>query len=205
MMELGGMTVVSLAARRLMNTGLEVMIATSDRTEDDLIESEARKCGCGVFRGSLNDVLGRFYRAVEALPSDTTLIRATADNVFPDGAFVDQLLAEYLEGESSYLYANGPESDLPDGLKVEIFSRRDLEEAFLRAESEYDREHVTPYIIRKRGNNVSDRLKGSGFGKLRSTIDTFDDYARIRKVFDRVENPVSVGYFHLCELLQEVS
>jgi spore coat polysaccharide biosynthesis protein SpsF (cytidylyltransferase family) len=205
MLELGRMTVVSLSARRLMNTGHRVMIATSDRPEDDLIEAEARECGCDLFRGMLDDVLGRFSRAVEGLPDETIAIRATADNVFPDGGFVDVLLREYTEGEYLYLYANGPESDLPDGLKVELFRLSDLREADSLATAEYDREHVTPYIIRKNGNAVSRRVKGTGFGNLRSTIDTLEDYIRLRKVFDRVDDPIAIGYARLCEILLEVS
>ena len=160
-----------------------------------------------VFRGSLEDVLGRFTKACAGLDENTVIVRATSDNVFPDGKFVDLLLKEFTESSCGYLYANGPKSDLPDGLKVELFHLRDLMSADKEASDPYDREHVTPWIIRKYGSNHSSHWLGRGWGTLRATIDTLEDYIRVCKVFNRTERSsvLSVGHEELCRYLAELA
>ena len=69
------------------------MLATSDRPSDDPLAAAAVAAGVPVFRGSEQDVLGRFIAATQGLPDAAIIVRLTADNVFPDGDFVALLAA----------------------------------------------------------------------------------------------------------------
>lgn len=205
-MNIEGYYAFELAARRLNNTGIPVIICTSDGETDDLLCAVAADKDLNLFRGDLDDVLGRFANAAVDLPDDAVIIRATADNLFPDGEFVNVLLDEFKERQLPYLYANSSESDLPDGLKVELFRKKDLIEANEKAVTSYEREHVTPYIISTYGAECSKHWKGSGFGNLRGSMDTLEDYLRIARIFHEIkEDPLSVSYLTLCSKLKEIN
>ena len=205
LLPVAGMPIFEVAYRRLANTGLPVTLCTSREKSDDILAREVEGRKMDLFRGDLDNVLGRFAAACDGRPDDTVVIRATSDNVFPDGAFVEALLSEFDARGGGYLYANGEESDLPDGLKVELFYLRDLRAADKETDSPYDREHVTPWIIRKYGENRSERWQGRGWGELRATVDTLEDYLRIDAVFNRVPRAevLTVGHETLCALLAE--
>lgn len=206
MLSLEGIPIFELSARRLGNTGIPVVLCTSDDKSDDILTEYAQKRDMEVFRGSLTDVLERFSSFAQLVPKNSIIVRATADNVFPDGNFVQALINEFIENELGYLYANALESDLPDGLKVEIMKSSDLIEAAEKAFDQYSREHVTPYIINKYGAVHSLQWEGSGFGGLRATIDTLHDYFVVSKVFNRLEgDPFFVGSLELCRILKELN
>src|ERR1700694_2752897 len=56
-----------------------IVIATSTGSDDDTIALEAERLGVGVYRGSLEDVLGRFVGALAAAGNPKTFVRLTAD------------------------------------------------------------------------------------------------------------------------------
>ncbi len=78
---------VVLAAQRAGTTGAEVVVATSDRPEDDVIASTVEAAGIHVVRGPLDDPLRRFAIATADLDDDDVVVRLTADNVVPDGSW----------------------------------------------------------------------------------------------------------------------
>lgn len=205
MLTLKNQPIFELSAKRLGTTGLPVVLCTSTEKSDDLLAEYALARDIEVYRGNLEDVLYRFASFAENLPDDTIIVRATADNVFPDGNFVQILVDEFKKRNLGYLYANSSESDLPDGLKIEVFRAKELSEATKNTTSSFDREHVTPYIIRKYGASYSKQWCGEGYGKLRATIDTLSDYLKIANVFQRVEDPLKADSLYLCRILKELT
>src|SRR5829696_2021123 len=61
----------------------ELVVATTDRPEDDAFAARLRADGIRVHRGSAQDVLRRVADAVKPLRPDVVL-RQTGDNPFPD-------------------------------------------------------------------------------------------------------------------------
>ena len=51
----------------------------------------------------------------------------------------------YLNGHVDYVSNIDPPS-FPDGLDVEVFNRQSLDAAKFSSQTEFDREHVTPFI-----------------------------------------------------------
>jgi spore coat polysaccharide biosynthesis protein SpsF (cytidylyltransferase family) len=95
------------------------------------------------FIGDEKDVLDRYYKCAKEFSGDV-IVRITSDCPFIDPNIVDQAIEYY------YLTDHGYVSFAPiDGLDVEVFSFKLLEEACKKAKDPYDREHVTPYIKRK--------------------------------------------------------
>ncbi|HWT34555.1 MAG TPA: aldo/keto reductase, partial [Microbacterium sp.] len=202
MLTVAGMPAVVLAALRAARTGLDVVVATSDHAEDDLVAEAASRAGIASVRGSLEDPLARFAQATQDLGPSDVVVRLTADNVIPDGSFA-QLLADAVSAAKPYVRAGGDlESGLPYGVAGEAFLVRDLRLADAIATAPFDREHVTPWIRANRGDTrlLIDASPPSWQG-LRCTIDTFDDYVRVADLFRSVKDPVRVPWQDLANLL----
>jgi len=192
-----------LAALRAGNTGRRVIVATSDENSDDALADTLGSHGIECFRGSLNDTLARLVASLAELDNSTLVFRLTADNVFPDGKMLDEMEQEFREQELNYLYCNGETCGLPYGVSAELTQLSHLRAAARDARDSFDREHVTPCIIRKYGIRYFTRYKDANAGALRSTVDCLDDYQQIQKVFAKVENPVDISMQELVRLLGE--
>jgi len=198
-----GMPLAVLAAKRAANTGRDIIIATSLEPSDDglvaLIQSYGLKC----FRGSLENTLDRVVNALSAYNDQTIVFRLTADNVFPDGALLDEVEQEFLDNELEYLCCNGEHSGLPYGMSVEVTRLVHLREAAANSICAFDQEHVTPYVIRKFGATYFQKYKGLKKGHFRCTIDCLDDYLGIQMVFSDVDDLVHEPSFALVNRLEK--
>jgi spore coat polysaccharide biosynthesis protein SpsF (cytidylyltransferase family) len=181
---IGGRTVLEHCLRRLMFAGVApVVLATTQRPEDDALEAVAKSLGAGVFRGDTSDVLGRFLSAAEAFDFDT-IIRATGDNPCVD----IQAPGRLLESLRAYAADYAGEEGLPYGAAVEAVTREALVRAGHEAYHAEDREHVTTYVRR---NTQAFRvlllpapapLRRPG---VRVTVDTPADLAHVRELYAR--------------------
>lgn len=198
-----GLPLAVLAARRAANTGRKVIVATSAETSDDVLADTLERFDISYHRGSLQRVLDRMLAATKDFSDDTVFIRLTADNVFPDGNLIDEVEAEFLSQGLDYLCCNGLESGLPYGMSVEVTRLGHLREAASCTEDVADQEHVTPYVIRQYGITSFKRYQNLNKGHYRCTVDNFDDYLNIYRVFKSVNDPVAISSFNLVELLDD--
>lgn len=199
-----GISLAVLAAKRAANTGREIIVATSTESSDDGLAELIISHGLRCFRGSLENTLDRVVSALSSYADETIVFRLTADNVFPDGALLDEIEAEFLTKDMAYLCCNGEQSGLPYGMSVEVTRLGHLREAAEANSNAYDQEHVTPYIIRKFGPTFFRKYRELNKGHFRCTIDCLDDYHTIQNVFSDVEDPVRESAFALVEKLGRV-
>jgi spore coat polysaccharide biosynthesis protein SpsF (cytidylyltransferase family) len=147
--------------------------------------------GTGVFVGSENDVLDRYYQAAQLTEGDH-FVRVTADCPVIDPVLIDSVVSEHLRTGNSYTSNTAPPT-WPDGLDVEAFSRTALETAWTEATLSHDREHVTPYIRthadRFPGSNVASEID---YSHHRWTLDEQRDYQFLEAVFQMLERPDAV-------------
>jgi len=142
--------------------------------------------GFNVFRGSLDNVLSRFWHVGQQQQADV-LVRLTGDCPLHDPAVIDTVVDHFLKNTKEYDYvSNVLPPTYPDGLDTEVFTFESLDGAYQNATSTIDIEHVTPYIRkgaldRGRLGNVSGP---SDFSHLRWTLDEKEDYELIRQVFE---------------------
>ena len=130
-------------ARRL--DGL--VVATSTDAGDDAIDALCRSLGVECFRGSLEDVLDRFYRAV-LRHAPQSAVRLTADCPLADPAVIDRLVELHAAGGYDYT-SNTLVRTYPDGLDAEVVALPCLEAAWREAALPSEREHVTPFIYNR--------------------------------------------------------
>lgn len=161
----------------------EIVVATSNESSDDIIVGLLSVNGIPIFRGSLNNVLERFYLCAKKYSADV-VIRLTADNALVDPKIIDEAVTTFLNRNADYVYYK---RSLPLGMCVEVFSFESLEKSYNDTSNGECLEHVTPYI---RNNpelfkvmNYSDE-SDIDYSDLRFTIDTPQDFEFVSKIYD---------------------
>jgi spore coat polysaccharide biosynthesis protein SpsF len=177
-----------------------------DRPSPDDVEPPARKSVLAARRfrvgGPLDDVLGRFAFALGACDDALPVVRLTADNVVPDGAFVAACVDAFVAGSSRVLHAGASGDGLPYGVNVQIARAGDLRAAAAHATDAADREHVFPWLVRQHGAAGFHPAGAPRFAEsARATLDTLDDYLALRALFRDGDDPVGIGWVTLCERL----
>lgn len=82
-----------LFRRVAQSSGVESWwLATTTEAADDVLAEWGKALGLKVFRGSVDDVLGRFLCVLEREPADR-VVRLTADNPFTNGHTIDEALS----------------------------------------------------------------------------------------------------------------
>jgi spore coat polysaccharide biosynthesis protein SpsF len=185
LLPLGGQALALLCAERLGNTGHRVVLCTSDQSDDDPLALLAQAAGVGLHRGPLDNVQQRLLQALDGVPDEALVVRATADNPVPDGHFIDELIALRAAAGADYCGPFYPADGLPYGMSVELFTAGMLRQAAAVASSDAEREHVTPWMrrhLRVAGCRVA-HLPPGGLAQLRCTVDSYDDYERMAALF----------------------
>lgn len=203
LLEVAGLPLIELVARRAGRTGYEVVVATSEEDYDELIADRLAAVGIPVIRGSLDDVLGRFASACADLDDDDLVVRLTGDNPLVDGDLVADLVTA--TRASDHRYGRVDIEAVPEGLGAEVFTAGDLRAAAAAATSPYDREHVTPWLRRELGEYlfVPDGSPPD-IHAYRATVDTLSDYARVSRLFRGADDPVLVRWQELMGRLGDV-
>ena len=102
LMKINGMPLVVLIARRLTNRGSKIIIATSSHKSDDKLVKILKKNNLNYFRGSLKNVLSRYQMIAKKLKNNDYIIRATADNLFPNGLLVSKIFSHFKKIKKNY-------------------------------------------------------------------------------------------------------
>lgn len=170
---------------RLAKTIGRIVVATTNCSGDDPIESTARAQGIDCFRGSERDVLSRYAEAAKLFSAEV-VVRVTADCPLIDPDVVDQAVLLYRSGATALDYvSNVLERSFPRGLDVEVFSPRLLEELFPVAFAPEEREHVTLYVARHRDRyRVAHFHADKDYSPYYLTVDSPEDFQLIEKIFE---------------------
>jgi len=171
----------------------DVVVATSDQKQDDIIAQFAPEFGADVHRGSEADVLERLFEAAAARPPNT-IVRITADCPLIDPVVLDRVV-EVVEQESADYASNIRKRTFPRGLDVEAFSFESFEGVYEQAVEPHHREHVTPYyrenpdnfeLVDVTSEDVFDDPQFQNRDDLRLTLDEVDDYKVLREIYENV-------------------
>jgi spore coat polysaccharide biosynthesis protein SpsF (cytidylyltransferase family) len=122
------------------------ILATSVDSNDEILIEIARRKGWNVIRGSLNDVLNRYAKAIQEYKLDV-VVRITGDCILTDYRLINHALKNFHEYKADYICL----VNVVDGFDVEVVKANAILEADKHAKLPSEREHVTPYI-RKNDN-----------------------------------------------------
>lgn len=164
----------------------ETIVATTGDAIDDAIEQFCQERGVACYRGSLYDVLDRFYQAAKLTEADV-IIRITADCPMIDPAEIDRVIQAFLDNKADFAANRLPppfERTTPIGMDTEVCSMAALERAWKEADQPYQREHVMPYLYESEGRfNVVLVDHQPDMGHLRFTVDTQQDLQLANEVY----------------------
>lgn len=161
----------------------ELVVATSTEASDDPIARWCGDNGVKVVRGSLSDVLARYYFGALSLhPTPQTIVRLTADCPLHHHAVVDFAAEQFQQRRVDY-FSNSFPPYFEDGFDVEVFTFAALERAYREASTADEREHVTPYI-RRSPQFTRAFAKYSGAYRHKLSVDSADDFTRVRRVLE---------------------
>ena len=168
----------------------DLIVATTDEDDADKIVKIAEKHGVRSYKGSINDVLERFYLSVVDQKPDL-VVRLTSDCPLIDPRVIDMVIRVCKSAEYDYV-SNTLVPTFPDGVDVEVFKFSALKRAFDEATLKSDREHVTPYIWRNstaKGGTLFKSLNvvnSVDYSKYRITVDTIEDFEVIRYLIEEL-------------------
>ena len=185
--DLGGETVLSRVLSRVqrMRRIHEIIVATTEKSEDDAIAEAARRNGAAVFRGSEEDVLDRYYRATCSCQAEV-VVRITADCPLIDPELSDQVTQRFLTERPDYA-SNVLNRTYPRGLDTEVMSATALERAWQTASEPYQRTHVTPYLYQHPESFKLLSVTGDAdHSRHRWTLDTPEDLQFLQAVYARL-------------------
>jgi spore coat polysaccharide biosynthesis protein SpsF len=163
-----------------------VIIATTQNQEDDVILNFAKENKINIFRGNSLDVLDRYYQCAKQF-SCSSIVRITADNPLIDPNIIDQAIDEFLKQSVDYISNCNPRT-FPYGTEVEIFSFLALEEIWKNAKKHSEREHVTPYFHNNRNKfKISNIEFSENLSHLRWTVDRENDLKLVKKIISEIK------------------
>ncbi|MEM7799654.1 MAG: glycosyltransferase family protein [Chloroflexota bacterium] len=168
----------------------EVVVATTDDSSDDEIESLCKAWGYPVYRGSSSDLLDRHYRVGERYQADA-VVKIPSDCPLIDPNIIDRVYKFFIHQVPQYDYVgNLHPATYPDGNDVELMTMAALGRAWTEAMRPLEREHTTPYIwenpdLFKIGNVTWE--SGLNYSMShRWTIDYEADYLFIKTVYEHL-------------------
>lgn len=160
-----------------------LIVATSREVTDDPLNELCCRLGVECFRGSLNDVLDRFYQAAAPYQPEH-LLRLTGDCPLADPEIIDDAVNFHLAGNYDYS-TNALQPTFPDGLDVEVFRFSCLSEAQKEAALNSEREHVTPFIHRRPERyRIGHYKQANDLSWLRWTVDQPEDFSMVETIYN---------------------
>lgn len=122
----------------------DVIVATTTNETDNPIIELCERIGVNYFRGSEPDVLKRVVDTHKHFNTDI-IVELTGDCPLLDPALIDKVIQLYLDNNVDYV-SNAHVRSYPDGMDVQVFSSKVLEEVERKTTSLFDRENVSTYI-----------------------------------------------------------
>ena len=143
--EVNGMPLLEIHLRRILKSRTidKLKIATTDEEGAKYIVEVADRVGVEYHKGSVDDVLSRFY-GTAAPENPDYVVRLTSDCPLIDPDVIDEIVNYAVTHD--YDYVRTDDKSFPDGLDTEVIKFTALKKAYDEAQLKSEREHVTPYI-----------------------------------------------------------
>lgn len=179
----------------------DVIVACPDDPYEDTIGLLAESMGAQTFRGSMQDVLARYWGAAN-LTNCAYVIRVTADCPLLDPGVCGALLENAIAAEADYAGLGR----FPHGLDCEVFTKPLLDRAYAEATNPLDREHVTLWMKRRRDlKKISYWPEDGDFHQTnRWVLDYPEDYDFLREVFNLMPKDSEIpGWRRVLDLIDQ--
>ncbi len=218
LLDLGGQPMLVRVVERTRRAASldEVVVATTTDPSDDPVAELCARRGYPCYRGSLFDVLDRYYQAALRFRA-RRIVRITADCPVMDAEVVDAAVKALRVFDADFVASRFPPPwgrTYPIGLDVEVCTFAALERAWKEADQPYQREHVMPYLYEDmqpagapfrhpdfplthatltpwespRGFRILRMDHDPDYGRYRWTVDTPPDLEVLRRIYANFGN-----------------
>tara|TARA_B100001057_G_scaffold446114_1_gene484370 strand:+ start:2206 stop:2901 length:696 start_codon:yes stop_codon:yes gene_type:complete len=174
----------------------KIIIATTNNSEDNIVEKISTDHNVSCFRGSTNNVLNRYVECAKLYKAND-IIRLTADDPFIDPQIIDKLINKYINGRYDFV-SNTPNQTFPLGLDVTIVNYKTLSEIEKLTNKKKHFEHVVTYLFENKNKYkyfYYDR-KIDEYSQMRWTVDYVSDLKFVRKVYKNLYNKKNIFLFN---------
>lgn len=168
----------------------KVILATSDKKNEEPLVEAVKSAGFTVFRGDETNVLKRYKDASDIYGADV-IIRVTGDCPLIDKNIVDNVVSNFLMYDYDYVRLDVPDSFIR-GFDVEVFSKEALSRVYDTTKNldEAYREHVTLYMYRHPEEFYIGYVKGDKFYSkdYRLCVDTSEDFDLVSNIYEHFKD-----------------
>lgn len=181
---------IQIESIRAACPGMCIVLATTTRSQDDALAEMAQQSGIACYRGSEDDVLGRFIGAAEYFGIDR-LIRVCSDNPFLRADTFRRLFETHDKRPADYVAFGWPDGRPTIKSHIGLFAELTTLDALRRAASltgeRLYHEHVTIYLYTHPETFSVELLplpaELEHRQDLRFTLDTPDDFTLLSNLY----------------------
>ena len=180
-----GLPLLSFLLKRLQE-GLPtdqymIMLATTERQDDDVIESWGMENHIEVVRGETENVLRRYIQCLQRYSADS-IVRVTADNPLTCPEILKTCVNELQQYHADYVQSQ----ETPYGAGVDVFRSEIVRMMDEEAREQYEREHINAFVLKHPERftiRFSQAQKAVARPDLRVSVDTKQDWENVKAIF----------------------
>ena len=176
-----------------------IIIATTFMPEDDAIEELSQRLCVKCYRGDVNDLRDRVYKAARSENAEI-IVKLTGDNPLVDYRLIDTMLKKFYSvpcdlltnGAMEYSKSWNEKRTFPIGLNVQIFNLKMIEASIALFPDSPFKEHVTLDILNSPDKfnlvafHADDLTSHICHPEWRLTVDTRDDFTLMTYIFQNL-------------------
>lgn len=163
----------------------KIIIATTTNKKDDVIKEFASEYHLGIYRGSENDLVDRYYNTARKYNADV-IVRIWGDCPLIDPEIIDKAMEKFLSYKADYANNFNPRT-FPLGMDIEIYSFNTLEQIWKETNDPFFREYPFEYIYANQNSLTAIYLKNDiDLSDLHWTVDYIEDFELIKTIFEKL-------------------
>ena len=182
MRKIAGMPAIELLHKRLkLSKEIDnIVIATSKNQANKKLINLCKKKKINYYLGTENNVLKRYFYASKEFKADI-IVRITGDSILIDPRLVDKIIRIFKINKVDYV-SNCEPPTFPDGLDIEVFSKKCLEKTYRQVKKDFDKEHVTTYIRSSKKFKTINYKSKIDYSNIRWSLDQEEDLEEINLI-----------------------
>lgn len=165
----------------------KVVLATTNKKEDNCLCDIAEELDIKWFRGSENDLADRIYKCA-LMHGASVIVRLTADNPLIEASEIDRIVNSYLFSSNvGKLFTNTQEinnNGYPDGLGAEVYPFKLFELLWENIDNPDMREHPHKYFYKHDLVETCQCPESMRYPHIRLDVNTPTDYDFVASIYD---------------------
>jgi len=182
--KINGMPAIECLFKRLSKSKYlgNIVVSTSKNKKNLPLINFLKKKNISYYVGEDQNVLKRFFDTANQYNANI-IVRITGDSAILDYRLLDKMINQFIKKKVDFL-SNTQPMTYPDGQDIEIFSFKSLKKTYKNAKLKYDKEHVTPYIIKNKKFKKYNYENKIDYSQFRWSLDELEDLKVIRLIYE---------------------